>query len=185
MDFVGKMEAFMTVDSEEAINSIATGDSDDEEGGYEESYPGGSHQDHTYCRPPENAPDSSEWQATSCKSNAGTNGLAGDAEASDSNRSQEKQSSAEKPVKPPLVYVRNEKAWKFQKEIIVATCGEDGQFFYHPDPFSPAPPFKGAPSAVKRMEYAAKRIDNRKYRGQRDKVIASDQMDSATCTKYV
>ncbi|KAK5986252.1 hypothetical protein GCK32_022013, partial [Trichostrongylus colubriformis] len=38
------------------------------------------------------------------------------------------------------------------------------QFFYHPDPFSPAPPFKGSPSAVKRMEYAARRIDNRKYR---------------------
>ncbi|EYC22401.1 hypothetical protein Y032_0017g3326 [Ancylostoma ceylanicum] len=160
------MEAFMTFDSVEAINSINTGysDADDEEDEYEESYPSGSHQDHTYCRPPENAPDTSGWkmircEVPSCKLKAGANGL-----ASDPNQKQEKQSSVEKPVRPPLVYVRNDKAWKFQKEIVVATCGEDGQFFYHPDPFSPAPPFKGAPSALKRMEYAAKRIDNRKYR---------------------
>ncbi|XGW18987.1 hypothetical protein V3C99_003078 [Haemonchus contortus] len=91
--------------------------------------------------------------------------------------------ASEKPLKPPNVYVKRDRTWKFQKNTVVATCGENGQFFYHPDPFSPVPPFKGAPSAVKRMEYAARRIDNRKYRDQHSKVLASDQLDSATCSK--
>ncbi|VDN21441.1 unnamed protein product [Cylicostephanus goldi] len=34
--------------------------------------------------------------------------------------------SDDKPVKLPNVYVRRDKIWKFQKETVVATCGEDG-----------------------------------------------------------
>ncbi|ETN79058.1 hypothetical protein NECAME_10060 [Necator americanus] len=205
MDCVGKLEAFVTVDpKEEAYKSVESDScSDIVEEVCDYGCPGRSHEDHTYCRPAETAPDSVQWNQS---------------------RDEVTPRDVEKSLKPPLyvkfyflyfrvstayphscpvavlsfrwrelhslftfnegtVYVRNDRTWKFQKETVVATCGEDGQFFYHPDPFSPAPPFKGSPSAVKRMEYAAKRIDNRKYRGQREKVIASDQMDSATCSR--
>ncbi|KAK6741680.1 hypothetical protein RB195_009509 [Necator americanus] len=164
MDCVGKLEAFVTVDpKEEAYKSVESDScSDIVEEVCDYGCPGRSHEDHTYCRPAETAPDSVQWNQS---------------------RDEVTPRDVEKSLKPPFVYVRNDRTWKFQKETVVATCGEDGQFFYHPDPFSPAPPFKGSPSAVKRMEYAAKRIDNRKYRGQREKVIASDQMDSATCSR--
>ncbi|WKY00749.1 hypothetical protein Q1695_015072 [Nippostrongylus brasiliensis] len=94
-----------------------------------------------------------------------------------------------KGLKPPKlrnffsVFVKCDRTWKFQTATVVGTCGENGQLFYHPDPFSPAPPFRGAPSAVERMEFAARRLDNRKYRNQYSKVLASDKLDSATCSK--
>ncbi|KJH50820.1 hypothetical protein DICVIV_02970 [Dictyocaulus viviparus] len=90
---------------------------------------------------------------------------------------------AKKSMKTPNVYVRHDRTWKFQKTTVVATCDENGQLLYHPDPFLPVPPSKSSPCTVKRMEYAARRIDNRKYRAQRSKVLLSDKLNSATCSK--
>uniref|UniRef100_A0A1I7X6P9 Tub domain-containing protein n=1 Tax=Heterorhabditis bacteriophora TaxID=37862 RepID=A0A1I7X6P9_HETBA len=57
-------------------------------------------------------------------------------------------------------FVEKKKRWNFKKNTLIATADDDGQFYYHPDPYLPAPPSKGAPNAVTRMEYASVRIDS-------------------------
>ncbi|CAJ0600219.1 unnamed protein product [Cylicocyclus nassatus] len=186
MDCVGKMEVMV----DESIGDTDQGDtqcsSEDEVTYVNNNCASTSKEDHTYCRCTKRVHNGNRWHDDSYEEplyNIRERNTENCHVDNDANRKQATSFSDGKPVKLPNVFVRSDKTWRFQKETVVATCGEDGQFFYHPDPFSPAPPFKGAPSAVKRMQYAAQRIDNRKYRGQRDKVLASDEMDSATCSK--
>ncbi|KAK6741681.1 hypothetical protein RB195_009509 [Necator americanus] len=107
MDCVGKLEAFVTVDpKEEAYKSVESDScSDIVEEVCDYGCPGRSHEDHTYCRPAETAPDSVQWNQS---------------------RDEVTPRDVEKSLKPPFVYVRNDRTWKFQKETVVATCGEDG-----------------------------------------------------------
>ncbi|CAI4229178.1 unnamed protein product [Auanema sp. JU1783] len=85
--------------------------------------------------------------------------------------------------KYPKTYVEHNRRWTYKSEASVANADEDGQLYYNPDPYRPAPPAKGAPSTLARMHYAAQRIDNRKYRGQRTKARATNQMESASCDR--
>ncbi|KHJ92785.1 hypothetical protein OESDEN_07321 [Oesophagostomum dentatum] len=188
MDCVGKLYAFIAEDGgDEAEDTPTIGtNSDADETVDDGNQPSGSHEDHTYSQPP--SADSIEFRDANnevplYRIYKRTVEDLGHGDVVLKGRNQLPPPGHEKFVKPPNVFVPRNKTWKFEKETVVATCGEDGQLFYHPDPFAPAPPFRGAPSAAKRMEFAARRIDNRQYRAQRNIVLASDQKDSAVCSK--
>ncbi|CAI5445971.1 unnamed protein product [Caenorhabditis angaria] len=92
---------------------------------------------------------------------------------------------------PPSKYhgaktmVEHKKRWTYRMacDINAAEQDGDGQMYYVADPFLPIPRSRLGGTTVVRMNYAAQRLDNRKFRSQVSTVKSIAEQESATCDK--